>query len=693
MRLELREPDAPVWKLGPVWAAFAWRTIQERALWWALAAGLVVLALAYQSPRTLFVNIGGGYDNGIVEGFNAAEEGTGADLRWSTPDSALRLPGLGKPFGPVTVYLQLSSGRGPGAAPVAVAVTANGHPLPPLRLTPVSAAYPVTVDPAWIGPDGDLRLSFHTPGYNVPGDRRALGFQADFARIEFPGGVVLPSLTQLAGLLLAAVLLYALLRSMWLGDRAAGRVVLAFLVAGAGIIGLQRLLLTIFTWRLVAALLLALVVAFLAELGVRRLVRAAGWRADRALPEWTWTGLRGLIAVSAALKLAGLLYPNAFIFDAEFHLKYITYMKEVLEGGRSWEQYFGKNLALSVMPKEEWGAARAFIPYSPYFYLAAAPLAWLPWPLTLTVPVAGAIFEALKVALVFLAGLALGPAGWTSAARGRLAFTAAAVYALIPATFLLQQWGNWPTQLSLWLVAAWVAVTCLFWQRLTHPVVWVVSTAVLTLVMLSYTVTAVYTGIFVGLAVLVGWLRTPAERRRWTAVAGALVAASLLSVLIYYGQYVGLMIEQTLPTFGSAMQEQGALTTLRPTFGQFLAGTLGAAMTSYNLILIYSLGAAGALLVFFGRGRRTAAWQHVWLGAWLATFPLFALADFWVDQALKEFWYALPAIAVVGALWLLRVLDRGPAPLLGRAMVGLIALTLTWQSLSLWVFRLLFHNR
>jgi hypothetical protein len=25
--------------------------------------------------------------------------------------------------------------------------------------------------------------------------------------------------------------------------------------------------------------------------------------------------------------------------------------------------------------------------------------------------------------------------------------------------------------------------------------------------------------------------------------------------------------------------------------------------------------------------------------------------------------------------------------------VGMIVLTLTWQSLSLWVFRLLFHNR
>ncbi len=693
MRVELQEPDAPVWKLWTAWAAFAWRTLQERALWWALAAGLVVLALAYQSPRTLFVNIGGGYDNGIVEGFNAAEAGTGADLRWSTPDSALRFPGLGKPFGPVVVYLQLSSGRGPGAPPVDVAVTANGHALPPLHLTPVSAAYPVTVDPAWIGPSGDLRLAFQAPVYNAPGDRRVLGFQVDFARIEFPGGMVLPSLTQLIGLLLAAVLLYALLRSMWLGDRAAGRAVLAGLVVCAGIIGLQRLLLTIFTLRLVAALLLALVVALLAEMGVRWVAHTAGWRDDRALPEWTWTGLRGLIAVSAALKLAGLLYPNAFIIDAEFHLKYLTYMKEVLEGGRSWEQYFGKILALSVMPKEEWGAARAFIPYSPYFYLAAAPLAWLPWPLTLTVPVVSAIFEALKVTFVFLLGLALGPARGGSAARGRLAFTAAAVYALIPATFLLQQWGNWPTQLSLWLVAAWVAVTCLFWRRLTHPVVWAISTGVLTLVMLSYTVTAVYTGIFVGLAVLVGWLRTPAERRRWTAVAGALVAASLLSVLIYYGQYVGLMIEQTLPTFGSAMQEQGALTTLRPTFGQFLANTLGAAMTSYNLILIYSLGVAGVLLVFFRRRTREASWQHVWLGAWLATFPLFALADFWVDQALKEFWYALPAIAVVGATWLLDVLDRGPAPLLGWAMVGMIALTLTWQSLSLWVFRLLFHNR
>ena len=72
-----------------------------------------------------------------------------------------------------------------------------------------------------------------------------------------------------------------------------------------------------------------------------------------------------------------------------------------------------------------------------------------------------AIFEALKVTFVFLLGLALGPARGGGAARGRLAFTAAAVYALIPATFLLQQWGNWPTQLSLWLVAAYANLTAL----------------------------------------------------------------------------------------------------------------------------------------------------------------------------------------------------------------------------------------
>lgn len=417
------------------------------------------------------------------------------------------------------------------------------------------------------------------------------------------------------------------------------------------------------------------------------------------------------MALAVVLKVGGLLYPHTFIIDASFHLKYITYMVE----GRPFEEYFGKNLALAVMPREEWGAARAFIPYSPFFYVVAAPLAWLPVPLALSVPVVMGILEAARVALVFLVGLALGPARNAS----RRALAAAAVYAFVPATFLLQQWGNWPTQLSLWLVTLWAAVTLLFWGRITRPGVWLASTLLLSVVLLSYTVTAAYTGILVGMLVLGGLIFAWKERARWLALGVSLAGASMVALAVFYGQYVDDVINETLPTFGAALEEQGKLTTLRPSFGEFFSGHVATAVQSYHLGLIYALGFAGLLWVFLGRRaekRRAAAvtlaaramgfaaqagvrsagtlgWQKVWLGAWLVTLPLFALLDFYVDQAFKQFWYAFPAIATIAGAWLLMVWKRGSG---GRAyglLVWLIGAMFVWQSLSLWVFRLLFHNR
>ncbi len=698
-------PDVPVQAGWDGWVRLSARVVRERAGWVALGVGLLLLALAYQSPRTLFLDLGSGYDNGEVVGFYAPETQGDADFRWSSGSSTLILPGLGRPTAPLTIDLQLSSGRAPDSAPLPVALAANGHPLPPLALQPQTASYPIQIDPAWIGAGGAVRLDFTAPTFAPPGEKRALGFNADFARIHFPGGPVLPALPTLAELLLTAALIYLLVRSVTLPPRWAGGVAGGFLAACAAIVAVDRLWLTVFSGRLLVALALSLALVWLAEPIFRWAARASG----HTVPEWAWTALRGLVAVSAAVKIAGVLYPDAALIDAYFHLKYVTYMKEVLQGGRAWDQYFGTNLAFAVMPKEEWGAARAFIPYSPFFYLVSAPLAWLPVGIELTIPVLSALADALKVGLIFLLGLACGAglrglgapeaAGAGPAAPpesgARLGVAAAAVYAVTPAGFLLLQWANWPTQMALWLVTCWAAVTCLFWARLARPGVWLISTALLTLTFLSYTVAVAYTGLLLVLVLVGGWILAPGQRRQWAALALSLVAASALSLLLYYGQYAGLVIASTLPTFGNALAEQGKLTTLHPSLSGFLFGDLAAAMASYNLFLIFGLGLAGAvaLLLAWRRAGPVAPWARVWLGAWLLTFPLITLADFWIDQAFKEFWYVLPPLAVVVGAWLLAVLRRGPNAWAGRAFVGVVGAVLAWQSLSLWVFRLLFHNR
>jgi hypothetical protein len=716
-RLRLRDGDAPLWGLVAGFARLAVQSLRERALWLSLVVGLLLVALAYQSPRSLFVDIGGALEGVHTPGFYAPEKAGNATYRWSSGQSAIVFRGLGMPadYSTLKVELQLSSGRDVGALPVRVEVYANGHPLPyvpPTRLYEVavplvvnrdSKSYEVTIPSNWINASGDLRLDFHSPTFRSGDDQRDLAFTADFARVQMPGGFVLPSLTQLGWLALCGLLLYWLLRSLWLTPRGAGVLTLLFLVACACVVAVDRLLLTTFTTRLAVTLALALVLALGAEIVTRWLVQLAGWK---DVPEWAWAGLRALVAVAVVLKVGGLLYPSATIVDAPFHLKYITYMSE----GRSWRQFFGETLARAVMPEDEWGSATAFIPYSPYFYLWFSPLAKLPLPLSLTVPVVSGILEALRVPLVFIIGLAL-----SGARRApKVALAGAAVYSFVPATFLLQQWGNWPTLISLWLLTAWAAVVCLFWKRINHPLVWLVSTGLLTLTMLSYTVTAVYTGIFIGMILALGWIFARGERRRWLGLLLSTAAATALSVVIYYGQWLGVILEKTLPTFGQAIETQGSLTTLRPTLWEFVGSHMASALQSYNLAIFYALGLAGVLWVFFNSARTgvlsrtgqvygivahgssiavgTASWQNVWLAAWLLTLPLFTLADFWVDQALKEFWYSLPAVAVVAGVWLLAFLRRGAGSRVFAILVWLLAVTFVWQSLSLWVFRLFFHG-
>lgn len=710
--MELRERDAPVEHLWSGWLALVLRVVRERALWVALGLGVLALVAGYQ--RSVFVDIGNDTDTLYASGFHEPEESGGAGFRWSMADSSIVLPGVGKPLSPFLIRLQLSSGPRPG--PVEVRVAVNGHATPPLTLTQESAPYNVHVDPSWINASGHLRLDFATTTFRPAGDRRDLGFIIDFARVETPTGATLPSLTQLFWLLFAGALFYLALRAAWLAPVPAGILTFLLLLGCAGVLAAQRLLVTLYSGKLVFTLALAVLAALLIESLMRLVVREAGWWGERALPEWVWAGLRGLVLVTVALKVGGLLHPYSFVIDAPFHIRYVTYMAE----GKPWEQYFGESLALSVMPQQEWGAARAFIPYSPFFFVVAAPLAGLPLPLSLSLPIVSGLFEAVKTALVFLVGLALGRQGIrgesTPGRSGRLGIAAAGVYAAIPATFLLQQWGNWPTQTSLWLLTLWVAVVGLFWKRLTTPLVWCVAAAVLTLTLLAYTVTAAYTGIFVGLLVVAGWIWAPAERRKWAALAIMAAVAAILALLIYYGQYVGRILGDTLPTFGSAIEEQGSLTTLRPTFWDFVTDHLASAMQSYHLAIIYALGLAGTLLLFFGSGNirsksaggkkvyalvagratrvaGSVGWQHVWLGAWLATFPLFTLADFWVDQAFKQFWFALPAVALMSAGWLLALHARAASSRLFSILTGLLIATLAWQSVSLWVFRLFFHNR
>ena len=98
-------------------------------------------------------------------------------------------------------------------------------------------------------------------------------------------------------------------------------------------------------------------------------------------------------------------------------------------------------------------------------------------------------------------------------------------------------------------------------------------TLILTITMLMYTVMAVFMMVFLALLLPGLWLferrsvaaphsfadPTPGARRPIYAIALAALAALVIATLVYYGQYIPLIIERTLPYFfgGNTGQKAG----------------------------------------------------------------------------------------------------------------------------------------
>jgi hypothetical protein len=178
------------------------------------------------------------------------------------------------------------------------------------------------------------------------------------------------------------------------------------------------------------------------------------------------------------------------------------------------------------------------------------------------------------------------------------------------------------------------------------------------------------------------------------------IPAIIIALVGFYGQHIVTVLTETLPSFGQTMGSSGTLTVREGGWEGFFNTAVGPAMRSYNLDRIYLMAAAAALLALVvgllrARARRAgeqprARWVTGLLLVWLASMPLFLFVDYYVDQALKEYWFALPAVATLAGAWLWSLWRRhGPAQL----FAGLFLLLLAWSSVSLWVFRLLLHSR
>jgi hypothetical protein len=424
------------------------------------------------------------------------------------------------------------------------------------------------------------------------------------------------------------------------------------------------------------------------------LERLLPWVFTRAgVPISPWL-LRALLLVFVAgywIKAGGMLYPYFVGIDMSLQM---SWARRIFSG--EFGLFYGTNNPMNerTMPTAEWGANRPVIPYSPWFHIFAGSFMLLPMPMVL----AGHMFSALAdTSRVFLIGLL----GRKSGLSERESLFASLLYAITPATFLLHSWGNLPTTFGIWCTLVTTVFIVAGYRRLDRRGPFLVLTALLTITMLIYTVMAVFMVLFLlVLLPALWWIEgrrgdaasagarafadpQPGSRRPVSAIALAVVAAGLLSTLIYYGQYIPLLIERTLPYFfGGVPGQQVGIQNHQPLL-EYLADyipRLGytARPVIFGLWIPLVLALVGLLRL---RQRRVLALML----AWLIVTILFTLAGNRISMVDKQIFYFMPAMMLLAAPVLNWAWERG---IVGRLIVAGTYMFTFAVALNLWIERI-----
>ncbi len=521
-----------------------------------LLAGLL-MGLAYQAPLDWSYQLGkaNSADPLYIQSFNPPEDNANFSFRWSSDESYLRFPG---------------AGRLP-AARIEIEMFVGGRPaqLPPPRVqlldgTRLLGEYELRLD--------QKRYSFEYPveGRNLTGSpvltlktlnpfrdkEHPLPLGVVVTQVHLTGGSadgrpVVPALAYYAFLLASLIVFYlGLVRAGWATLYAAGWSGLLAVAAAWGL-AVYRFELT----PMVESLFLTTVLAYpLLVLGLRT---TAGWltRRGQAFPtrEVRWLGL--IFVLAFVVKAAGLSHPAFRPIDHWFRIHQINRFWEY--PAAFWQQYYNVSTGTTVTGLEggsavlgQWGV-QVSLPYSPLFYLFAAPLSLI-WPghndPNLLAAV-NALASWLEVSQVFLLYVLLRRA-YNEAWAGRAGVIAAAIFGFYPLSFLLFSDGGYNSIFAGWLTVLFVTllVDRLRLSEAGQGKIWSVwPVLALAAALLAHTSTLLLlSGLLIVYCLLL--LIPPATRKvGWqVALIGAIGLG--LATLLYYGWYVPGLLGKTLPT-------------------------------------------------------------------------------------------------------------------------------------------------
>lgn len=616
----------------------------------------------------------------------AVELAPARTYRWSTDQSEIHFPRLGQ--GSWIVRLDAVVAH-PDGSPVNGRIQINGVELTRLPEQPQLRRLQLLVPAALMG-SGDLTVSVQADPFRDP---RPLGVLiADVAvapaASPLPATVMPPPMALCLGLFVVigmfaclALLTADLQRRWWLDATGWAAVAMALVVVGAG----WALMVYRFPGgqmidRLAALTVLSLALTLLMRPLTRWLLRQTG---VSVTPAFTAT-LLIVFLVGFWLKAIGMIYPYFVGIDVFWHM---DKARRILFDG-ALPLYYSTNSPLNetTMPVAEWGRNPPVIPYSPWFHILATAYAIFPWPMEMTANFVSLLMDMSRVVLI--AAIAL-KAGLSQ----RAALLASVTYAVLPVTYLLHIWGNVPTAAGLWLSLLVQTTILLAWDRLGEWKVQVWFVPLLLLTFLVYTVTGVFTGIFLVMLTLLIWLNArrgptwqallPGLRPLWVATA----AASGLAIAIYYGQYFQPIVERTLPYMVTVFTRgPETVGVSRPPFLEYLwsfVPHLGYHIWP-NHYLYYGLAIP---LIFFVPGYWAMRSQPLlWLvaSAWGTVALLFLIAGYRISMVDKQLFYLIPLICLAWAIMADRLWVRWP----GRLFVLATLVLALGSALWLWVMRI-----
>lgn len=387
------------------------------------------------------------------------------------------------------------------------------------------------------------------------------------------------------------------------------------------------------------------------------------------------------------LKAGGMLYPYFIGIDMHWHMERVRW---IFQGQLPLLYGINSPLNESTMPTAEWGENKPVIPYSPYFHIFATSFALFPWALEQTGHQFSALLDSSRTIIIGILALKVG-------LRERGAKLAALLCAILPVTFLLHSWGNLPTTFGLW----WICVTTTFiiigWQKLSRTLPFSILTFLLLAAFLFYTVAGIFQALFLILFTSLLWLitwRNPQSKDLSTGLRPLWLAtfiAATLAIVVYYGQYIGPIIERTIPYFTQALGNSSEV-----------AGKGGEPFAAYfarhTRLWYYGLALPiGLSCIWVGkynpfsfpslREKKLAERIIFWaaLTAWLGIMFLFFFLGAKVSMVDKHFFVLIPFLTIASAdlfegLWAKNRFARGSIIL----FYGYLA----WSALTLWLYRI-----